>query len=112
MEKDLVKRAHDAFNQGDYKVAKELYKKAAGYYGESLFKVNITLCDKYLRIETGEELESVNTLFDDIEVKKLQNKVHQMQRQLSEKDAIISERFEELAILTRMLEEKDNAISI
>jgi len=49
MEKDLVKRAHDAFNQGDYQHAIALYQKAANQYGQSLFDVNIRMCKQQLQ---------------------------------------------------------------
>lgn len=49
MEKDLVKLAHYAFNQGDYQSAKALYQKAASKYGHNLFDANIYLCDQRLR---------------------------------------------------------------
>lgn len=111
MEKDLVKRAHDAFRQGHYAASKELYKKAANYYGESFFHANIVLCEKYLQMEEGKQLPPFQMPFESKEVKKLQDQIRDMKRQLREKDANINERFEELAILTRMLEEKDNAVS-
>lgn len=111
MEKDLVKRAHDAFNQGNYRAAKELYQKSAKYYGESLFNINIVLCEKYLQSEEGKEAFAINEYAENIEIKDLQEQLREMERELREKDANINERFEELAILTRMLEEKDNAIS-
>lgn len=111
MEKDLVKRAHNAFNQGDYKAAKELYQKAVKHYGETLFNINIVLCDKYLQAATGKEMPTIKSLVESLEVNKLKEQVRDMQRQLHEKDANINERFEELAILTRMLEEKDSAVS-
>lgn len=111
MEKDLVKRAHDAFNQGNYRAAKELYQKAAKRYGETLFNVNVVLCEKYLQSEAGQEASVINECSENIEVKDLQAQLREMERELREKDANINERFEELAILTRMLEEKDNAIS-
>lgn len=49
MEKDLVKRAHDAFNQGDYQAAITLYQQAAYQYGQSLFDVNIRICEQRLQ---------------------------------------------------------------
>ncbi|UYO73875.1 hypothetical protein M0220_13455 [Halomonas qinghailakensis] len=111
MEKDLVKRAHDAFRQGDYAASKELYQKAANHYGESIFHANIVLCEKYLQIAEGKQVPPFQMLFESKEVKKLQDQMRDMERQLREKDANINERFEELAILTRMLEEKDSAVS-
>ncbi len=48
MEKDLVKRAHAAFNQGDYQNAIKLYQNAASQYGKSLFDVNVRLCEQKL----------------------------------------------------------------
>ncbi|MGY4877581.1 hypothetical protein ACLUEY_06795 [Vreelandella aquamarina] len=107
MEKDLVKRANIAFNQGDFQHAKKLYEEAAQRYGKKLFNVNVALCDKYL----NEDSASLKKLTDSGEVKRLNEQVADLKRQLREKDANINERFEELAILTRMLEEKDTAIS-
>lgn len=111
MEKNLVKRAYEAFKLGDYKAAKALYEKASQQYGESLFYLNIALCEKYLQVAEGKEPPTVKLLVESTEVKKLQEQVRDLQQQLREKDANINERFEELAILTRMLEEKDKAIS-
>lgn len=111
MEKNLVKRAYEAFNLGDYKAAKELFKKASKKYGESFFYLNIALCEKNLQDGEGKTPPAVKLFFEDTEVKKMQDKIRDLQRQLREKDANINERFEELAILTRMLEEKDNAVS-
>lgn len=111
MEKNLIKRAYDAFYQGDYTTAKALYEKASEQYGESLFHLNIVLCDKYLQAADGEVFPKAQVCVESTEVKKLQEQIHDLQQQLREKDANINERFEELAILTRMLEEKDNAIS-
>lgn len=50
MEKDLVKRAHNAFNQGNYQSAIELYQQAAHQYGQSLFDVNIRICEQRLQM--------------------------------------------------------------
>ncbi|CAH1043976.1 hypothetical protein [Halomonas sp. TD01] len=111
MEKDLVIRAHAAFNEGDYIAAKKLYQKAAKLYGETLFSVNVVLCDKYLQVASGKEKSTINSLIESAEVKKLHEQMRDMQRQLREKDANINERFKELAILTRILEEKDNTVS-
>ncbi|MBE0464409.1 hypothetical protein [Halomonas colorata] len=49
MEKDLVKRAHGAFNQGDYQNAIALYQQAAYQYGQHLFDVNINICEQRLQ---------------------------------------------------------------
>ncbi|RUR27842.1 hypothetical protein ELY33_14720 [Vreelandella andesensis] len=49
MEKDLVKRAHDAFNQGDYQHAITLYQQAAFQYGQHLFDINISICEQRLQ---------------------------------------------------------------
>lgn len=49
MEKDLVKRAHDAFKQNDYQNAITLYQQAAYQYGQSLFDVNIKICEQRLQ---------------------------------------------------------------
>ncbi|MGP5191731.1 hypothetical protein [Vreelandella alkaliphila] len=49
MEKDLVKRAHDAFHQGDYQRAIALYQQAAYQYGQNLFDVNIKICEQRLQ---------------------------------------------------------------
>ncbi|MGV2929470.1 hypothetical protein ACE3G8_00095 [Vreelandella venusta] len=108
MEKDLVKRAHDAFNQGDYQVAKELYQKAAKHYGKTLFNANIILCDKYLPSSEGKKTSVITELAKNIAVNDLQEQLRDMELKLREKDASINERFKELAILTRMLEEKDS----
>ena len=57
MEKDLVKRAHSAFNQGDYQSAIELYQQAANQYGQSLFNVNIKICEQRLQ-KPGQVIKS------------------------------------------------------
>ncbi|MGE6606448.1 hypothetical protein ACQKE4_07985 [Halomonas sp. NPDC076908] len=49
MEKDLVKRAHNAFNQGDYQNAISLYQQAAYHYGQQLFDINIQICEQRLQ---------------------------------------------------------------
>ncbi|AIA76754.1 hypothetical protein FF32_18460 [Halomonas campaniensis] len=49
MEKDLVKRAHSAFNQGDYQHAIALYQQAAYQYGQHLFDVNVNICEQRLQ---------------------------------------------------------------
>ena len=111
MEKNFVKRAHNAFNQGDYQNAKQLYQLAAEQYGETLFSFNIVLCEKYLQEVEGQQPPTIGKMLESIEVKKLQEQVAVLKRQLREKDSNINERFEELAILTRMLEEKDDSAS-
>lgn len=44
----IVKRATQAFNQGNYQKAKRLYLQAAEKYGEKLFTANLTLCERAL----------------------------------------------------------------
>lgn len=112
MEQKLVKRAYDAFNLGDYAAAKTLYEEASKQYGASIFYLNIVLCDKYLQATDGKAPPTAKLFIESFEVKKLQEQIRDLQRQLREKDANINERFEELAILTRMLEEKDSAASL
>ncbi|NOG31621.1 hypothetical protein HLB35_07290 [Halomonas sp. TBZ9] len=111
MEKDLVKRAHDAFNQGDYKAAKELYSKAAQQYGEKLFDINIALCEQSIAAGEGEKPPGIKQVLESKEIQQLNEQIADLKRQLQEKDANINERFEELAILTRMLEERNNPTS-
>lgn len=111
MEKNLVKRAYEAFNLGDYKTAKGLYEQASQQYGKSFFYLNIALCEKYLQIAEGKAPPQVKLLVEGKEENSLKEQIRALQQQLREKDANINERFEELAILTRMLEEKDNAAS-
>lgn len=67
MEKDLVKRAHDAFNQGDYQDAIMLYQQAAYQYGQSLFDVNIRICEQRLK-KPGQVLKSMSKSADTIPV--------------------------------------------
>ncbi len=45
---DTVQQANQAFKSGDYQTARRLYQQAAAKYGQSLFAVNIKLCDKAL----------------------------------------------------------------
>lgn len=47
----IVKRAGSAFNQGDYRTAKQLYQQAADRYGKRLFDINLALCDKRMNKE-------------------------------------------------------------
>lgn len=42
----IVKQAAQAFQQGDYRLAKQHYRQAAKRYGEHLFAANITLCER------------------------------------------------------------------
>lgn len=49
MPTQIVKRAGAAFNQGDYRTAKQLYQQAAAQYGHHLFTANLDLCDKALQ---------------------------------------------------------------
>ncbi|MFD2191870.1 hypothetical protein [Pistricoccus aurantiacus] len=49
MNTQLVKRAGAAFNQGDYRTARQLYQQAAARYGQQLFSANLALCDKALQ---------------------------------------------------------------
>lgn len=44
----LTKRASEAFLKGNYSQALALYKEAADIYGESIFAVNIILCERKL----------------------------------------------------------------
>ncbi|WP_434986166.1 hypothetical protein [Vreelandella zhaodongensis] len=53
MEKNLVKRAHNAFNEGDYQHAIALYQQAAYQYGQHLFDVNIKICEQRLQKPGG-----------------------------------------------------------
>lgn len=46
----LVKQAAGHFTQGDYAAAHRLYLKAAEQYGEHLFRANIQICEKRLKI--------------------------------------------------------------
>ncbi|CAH1043982.1 hypothetical protein [Halomonas sp. TD01] len=67
MEKDLVKRAHDAFNHGDYQDAITLYQQAAYQYGQSLFDVNIRICEQRLQ-KPGQLMKRVPKSSDAIPV--------------------------------------------
>lgn len=67
MEKDLVKRAHDVFNQGEYEHAIELYQQAAYQYGKSLFDVNIRLCEQRLQ-KPGQVIQSAPSSTDNLPV--------------------------------------------
>ena len=49
MNTTTVKRAHNAFRQGDYHTAKQLYQQAANQYGGRFFEVNLTLCERRLQ---------------------------------------------------------------
>lgn len=111
MEKKLVKRAQAAFNQGKYEIAKELYQNAAKQYGKNLFDINIRLCEKTLKTGEGKENLGVKDEVGNIEIKQMNEENASLRHQLREKDANINERFEELAILTRMLEERENSAS-
>jgi tetratricopeptide (TPR) repeat protein len=44
--KSLIERAITLFNKGRFAEAKTLYEKADEIYGNSLFRINIELCDK------------------------------------------------------------------
>ena len=57
MEKDLVKRAHDAFNQGEYQDAIVRYQQAAYQYGQHIFDINIRICEKRLQ-KPGQVIKS------------------------------------------------------
>ncbi|MGJ7461882.1 hypothetical protein ACR80S_12345 [Halomonas sp. MA07-2] len=103
----LTRRAAEAFNRGDYEDAYNLYLQAARLYGEALFRANIVLCEK--RIGVTQEVETL-THGEGGKVSALQAEIRQLKRQLKEKDASIKQRFDELALLTKMLEEK-NAFS-
>jgi len=54
----IVKQAKQAFSAGQYDKALDLYKKAANTYGEALFEVNITLCERRLK---GASFQTVGT---------------------------------------------------
>lgn len=111
MEKTLVKRANSAFNRGEYEAAKGLYQSAAKQYGESLFSINIWLCEKSFQTGKSKAKPRVSGFIESVESKKMSEQIASLKNQLREKDANINERFEELAILTRMLEERDNSAS-
>lgn len=57
----IVKRATSAFNQGDYRTAKQLYQQAAERYGKRLFDINLTLCDKHMNKEIPTEMRANKT---------------------------------------------------
>lgn len=104
----IVRRANDAFKKGDYQNAKSLYQQAAEQYGVQLFNTNIKLCE--YRINNPGIARSVTlpkSVAESSEVLILKEKIKKLNQQLKEKDANINERFKELAILTRILEEKD-----
>lgn len=44
----LTQRASEAFLKGNYSQALNLYKEAADIYGETIFAVNIILCERKL----------------------------------------------------------------
>lgn len=44
----LTQKAAKAFLEGDYSQALNLYKEAADIYGETIFGVNIILCERKL----------------------------------------------------------------
>lgn len=45
----IVKKAAQAFTSGQFDTALDLYKKAANTYGQAMFEVNITLCQRRLK---------------------------------------------------------------
>ncbi|WP_420934005.1 hypothetical protein ACOJR9_16585 [Alteromonas sp. A081] len=56
----IIEQASLLFSQGQYELAKALYKKAGKKYGEHLFKANVWLCNKRLaQLENGEETVKV-----------------------------------------------------
>ena len=46
---EIVENAAQCFKQGDFHTARELYQKAAAYYGESIFSVNLSLCNQAIK---------------------------------------------------------------
>lgn len=108
---NYVTQAATYFKQGDYQNAKKYYTLAAKQYGQALFNVNLMLCEKHLNGSGNSAISSFKAQLESIEVKKLSDEISFLKRQLNEKDANINERFEELAILTRMLEERDAVTS-
>jgi spore maturation protein CgeB/glycosyltransferase involved in cell wall biosynthesis len=50
MNKSLVREASNAFTQGDYFVALDLYKQLGKLIGLNSFKVNILLCEKHIQL--------------------------------------------------------------
>ncbi|RAU19172.1 hypothetical protein DN062_02575 [Nitrincola tibetensis] len=54
----LIKLAVENFKQGNYQQAKEYYQKASDAYGEELFKENITICERYLSLDTPSALST------------------------------------------------------
>ena len=107
---NYVRQAVAFFKQGDYVNAKKFYGLAAKEYGEDLFTANLLLCDRYLNTDK-EAKTTFSDKVEDLQVKKLNQEIIQLKQTIAEKDANINERFEELAILTRMLEERDANVS-
>ncbi|EKO3621462.1 hypothetical protein [Vibrio metschnikovii] len=97
-----IKEAVTCFKNKDYKNAMKFYEQAAKEYGAHLFEASILLCKKRLN---GHSYSS-SSILKTIDIKQLEEQLVNLKRQVKEKDKNIEERFEEIAILTRMLEEK------
>ncbi|WP_417604611.1 hypothetical protein [Oceanimonas baumannii] len=103
----LTKEAAQNFMNGNYEVAYNIYKKAESLLGPENVKANILLCQKRLN-KSDKSIKHPfpykNTPTN--ETNSTNQEVERLKKELNKKDIEITKRFEELAILTKLLENK------
>ena len=104
----IVQRANEAFKKGDYQNAKKHYEAASNNYGRKLFDANLTICENRIKNKGRTTFTRIGkeTQKESETIKKLYKKIEELNYKIIEKDFSINERYKELAILTKMLEEK------
>lgn len=103
----LTQQAAKYFLQGNYKKAYDLYKDAEKVLGHKNVKANLLLCQKRLKNKNNTpEISFLGKGSASKEVHLLNQEIIKLKNELKKKDIAIQERFQELAILTKLLEEK------
>ncbi|GGB46266.1 hypothetical protein GCM10011502_19530 [Oceanisphaera marina] len=103
----LTQQAAKYFLQGNYKKAHDLYKDAEKVLGPKNVKANLLLCQKRLKNKKNTPVVSLSGRGSaSEEVHLLNQEIIKLNNELEKKDITIQERFQELAILTKLLEEK------
>lgn len=114
----LILLAYDFFREGRYHEAIAAYTEAGKLYGSSNFEVNILLCERRLKVgKISSDKKSTDLDFykkETLDVVKMEN--YQLKKEIlnikstnSELQSSIDERFFELSVLTKLLDEMTNA---
>lgn len=88
----IVRKAANAFKQGDYAAAEQFYLQAAERYGRELFSVNITLCER-AQAPGGPARQPAATAGQGSREKAPQKKAPQIERQLQETQRLLEHYF-------------------